>query len=183
MAKAFLVRFGFENDFKSIKLQTRELGMALDTLKLYLGSEDENIHIPSETMVKSYIDTALSNFANEAGTTVELNTTQAVGSIAFNTETDKLQFRKTLSTFSNILTSSDAPRFEINSIVVDAENIDALDSNSISLVDFIRSSIRVYRNGLLCSSSISDINRYAFDDVSNVLKVYNCAAGDIVSYE
>jgi len=182
MAKAFLIRFGTENDFKAIKLQTRELGMALDTERLYLGGEDKNIHIPSEDFIKTSIKDAVNNRKILEGNTVDLQNSQIPGSIAFNTELNRPQYLTQSGKKTLIAVTSDLGKKEASTIVVQDGDVDTDDSNSVSLGDFIRPQIMVFLNGVLVTNNSGDPHQYSYDAENKILKIKECSSGDIIAF-
>ena len=181
MAKAFLLRYGTENDFKSIKLQTRELGVAIDSEKLYLGLEDRNVHVPHEDLVAELISRSLSNYTHPTGTTAELTATQKTGTIAFDTELKRLRYKSQEGAIS-LVTPIDLPAKDPVSFVVESANIDTDDNNSVSLTGFTRPTRTVFLNGNLCTTQPTDAHRYSFDAETKVLKIYGCQEDDIIAY-
>lgn len=183
MAKAFLVRWGTQNDFDSIKLQIRELGFTIDNERLYVGGNDKNIHIPSEEYVSSMISEKLEEETLLSGTTIELQTKQLPGILAFDKDKRKISYN-TPDGGGILYLANEAslPLRKPVSVSVATENIDADDSNSVSIAGFTRPVEIIFRNGQLCTDLPSDTNRYSIDRASNILKVYNCADGDVISY-
>ena len=182
MAKAFLVRFGTEDDFKAIKLQTREIGMALDTEKLYLGGEDRNIHIVSEEYAQTMIKKAVKGRKTAEGTTSELQNIQTPGSFAFNNELNRPQYLTESGKKISISVTSDLGKKDASTVVVQDGDIDTDDSNSVSLGDFIRPQKIIFLNGLLVTNNSSDPHQYTYDEANKILKIKECAAGDIIAF-
>lgn len=182
MAKAFLLRFGSENDFKSIKLQTRELGFAIDSEKLYVGGEDKNIHIPSEDFVKNIVEYAISNRTNIEGSTQELQEKQKIGSVAYNSDTKRMQFVTKKGTKIEMASKKDLLLTESSNFTVTDENIDSDDENSVTLGSFYRPYVMVFLNGILVTNNSDDNHQYTYDNSAGTLKIKQCAAGDIIAY-
>lgn len=181
MAKAFLLRFGTESDFGSIKLQTRELGVAVDSEKLYLGFDDKNVFIPNESQVVSIIDTNLHKYRHTIGTTLELVSAHKDNTIAFDTTLKRLKYKNSGTTIS-IASKSEVSLPDPVSFVVETGNIDTNDGDNVLLAGFSRPMRNIFKNGLLCTKEATDTNRYTFDNTTLDLKVYGCVAGDIISY-
>ena len=183
MAKAFLVRWGRQIDFDSIKLSSRELGLAVDTVKLLIGTEDGNLHIPNEDFVKDMISSSLESRSLLYGTTIELQTKQLPGILAYDSDKKKIIYSTPDgSGVINVANEASLPLSRAISVKIEAANIDVNDSNSVTLAGYTRPVEMVFLNGMLCTTNASDLRRYAVDRVAHTLKVYGCAENDIVAY-
>jgi len=182
MAKAFLIRWGYDQDFKDIKLQTREPGFAVDSEKLYIGAGDKNIHIPNEDFIKAMIDDGILTYTPITGSTGALSTEQKNGRIAYNTDTKKLQYKTSAGVIIQNATTVDIPTYTPTSVVVSDDNIDANDSNSVTLTGVNRPLKMVFLNGSLCTLNASDLHRLSVDSVSGTIKIKECSNGDIIAY-
>ncbi len=182
MAKAFLIRWGSQNDFEAIKLQTRELGYAIDTIRLYIGSEDGNIHIPNESFIMSKIAEEVPKYKVAAGTTVELNTVQLNGAFGFNTDIEKITYKTSSGGIKTMAYSSDLPTKTGYTVVVAVENIDAGDNNSVTLTDYERPIELIFLNGKLCTTHANDSNKYLIDSELKTLKIDGCEENDLITY-
>ena len=182
MAKAFLLRWGTQNDFDEIKLHVRELGFTIDNERLWLGGNDENIHIPNEQFLKSYVAGEVPKYQPVTGTTTELQTLQAPGALGYNTEENRLSYKTKAGQKIDIVSTSDLPLKSPISVVVAIENIDTNDDNSVLITGYNRPIELIFLNGKLCTKESTDSNRYEVDDTANTLKVYGCSENDIISY-
>ena len=182
MAKAFLIRWGYQNDFDSIKLQTREIGFTVDTAKVYVGSDDSNIHIPNEAYVKSMIDSGVLTYKPVTGTTLELQAAQIVGALAFNNDDKKIQYKMASGTIIKLANATDLPSGEATSVTVALANIDAGNFNSVTLSSYTRPIKLVFLNGSLCTNNPDDPHRYTIDSVNSTITIKECAEGDIIAY-
>lgn len=182
MAKAFLLRWGTQNDFDSIKLQTRELGVAIDTTKLYLGTDDANVHIPNEQFVSSMIASGLTQYKPAYGSTQDLQTTQKNGMLGYNVDTKRLRYKTPTGAVIPLANTSDLPTKEPTVVTVAAANIDTADNNSVTLTSFVRPTIIIFLNGILCTSSDSDAHKYTLNELNSTIKINGCAENDIISY-
>lgn len=182
MAKAFLIRWGYQNDFDSIKLQTRELGFAVDAEKLYIGSDDSNIHIPNEAYVERMIDSGVLAYKPVTGTTLELQSAQPVGSLSFNSDDKKIQYKMASGTIIKLANVIDLPSGEATSVTVSLENIDVGNFNSVTLSSYTRPIKLVFLNGSLCTNNPDDPHRYVIDPVNSTITIKECAEGDIIAY-
>jgi len=183
MAKAFLLRWGTQNDFDSIKLQVRELGFVVDTERLYVGGEDENIHIPNEIFIKNMILNYIPKYAIPYGNTLSLETSQVLSGLGYNTVTEKLSYKTPNSgSLINIVVDKDMPSNVSSTFKVLAENINTGDNNSVTLTGYNRPIEMIFKNGILCTTNADDQNRYIVDRNTNILKVYNCLENDIIAY-
>lgn len=182
MAKAFLIRWGYEQDFSDIKLQTREPGFAIDTEKFFIGTGDKNIHIPNEEFVASMIADGVIGYKPLFGTTQELSNSQENGAIAYNTEVKRIQYKTSAGTVIQHATVNDIPSYTPTSVTVAQANIDTNDSNSVTLSGMTRPLKMVFLNGSLCTLNPNDPHRLQIDNVSATVKIYNCVEGDIIAY-
>jgi len=182
MAKAFLLRWGYQNDFDAIKLQTREMGFAVDTTKLYIGTDDANLHIPNEGFVASMITAGVAKYKPVAGTTLELQSSQLPGATAYNTDEKRLQHKTASGTIINVANLSDLPRSEAYSVSVAIENIDAANANSVTLTGYTSPIKMVFLSGNLCTNNAVDPHQYTVDDVAGTLTIKECVPGDIIAY-
>ena len=182
MAKAFLIRWGTQNDFDSVKLQVRELGFTIDNERLWIGGNDENIHIPNEQFLKSYVAGEVPKYQPVTGTTAELATLQAPGAIAYNSEESRLSYKTKSGQKINLASTVDLPSRSPISVKVALENIDANDNNSVTITGYNRPIELIFVNGRLCTKEPTDPNTYSVDKASQTLKVYGCAENDIISY-
>lgn len=182
MAKAFLTRWGYQNDFDSIKLQTRELGFAIDVEKLYIGTDDSNIHIPNEGFIAEMIKTGILTYKPVVGTILELQSAQLAGALAYNVDDKKVQYKTASGTTIKLASTSDLPSGEATSVVVAQENIDVGNSNSVALSGYTRPIKLVFLNGSLCTNNDNDAHKYTIDAVNSTLTVKECVAGDIIAY-
>jgi hypothetical protein len=182
MAKAFLLRWGTQNDFDAIKLQVRELGFTIDNERLYVGGEDENIHIPKESFIREMISGEIPKYAVPYGNSLALESAQVLSGFGYNTVTSKLSYRRPVGTPINLVTDKDIPSQASTSVSVTLENIDTGDSNSVTLTGYNRPIEMIFKNGLLCTPNTDDQNRYVVNRELNTLKVYNCTENDIIAY-
>lgn len=182
MAKAFLIRWGYDQDFKDIKLQTREPGFAIDTEKFLIGTGDKNIHIPNEDFVKAMITDGVLKYTPITGTTAELASNQLPKTVAYNTDTRKMQYKTVSGTIVANATTTDIPTNTPTSVTVAQENIDSSDANSVSLSGMTRPLRMVYLNGLLCTLNPDDPHRLTVDNTTGTIKINECVAGDIIAY-
>lgn len=182
MAKAFLIRWGYEQDFKDIKLQTREPGFAIDTEKFFIGTGDKNIHIPSEDFVSAMIADGVLKYKPLTGTTRELASIQENGTIAFNTESKRLQYKTMNGSVIPQVLPTDIPSYTPTSVVVAQENIDTNDNNSVTLSGMTRPLKMVFLNGKLCSTNTNDPHVITIDAQMGTVKIRDCAKDDIISY-
>ena len=182
MAKAFLIRWGFEQDFGDIKLQAREPGFAVDSEKLYIGTGDKNVHFPNEDFVSAMISDGVIKYKPMSGTTLELATNQISKTIAYNTDTKRLQYKTASGTIVQNAAAREIPTALPTSVVVQSANIDIHDGNSVTLAGITRPLKMVFLNGRLCSLETSDIHELTVDAASGTIKVKECVAGDIIAY-
>ena len=182
MAKAFLIRWGYDQDFKDIKLQSREPGFAVDAEKLYIGTGDKNIHIPNEDFIKIMIDDGVLKYTPKTGTTLVLNTEQENGTIAYNTDNKRFQYKTSTGTIVQAASTNDIPSQTPTSVTVAASNIDIADFNSVTLSGMTRPLKMVFLNGALCSLSIDDTHKLTVNALNGTIKVRECVEGDIISY-
>jgi hypothetical protein len=182
MAKAFLIRWGTQNDFDAIKLLLRELGFAVDSEKLYIGGEDENIHIPKESYVRDLILGYLPKYAIPYGDSLALDSSQVLSGLGYNTVTEKLSYRRPVGSPVNIVIDKDMPAQTSTTFKVLLENIDTGDSNSVTLTGYNRPIEMIFRNGILCTTHADDEHRYVVDRDLDTLKIYNCLENDIIAY-
>ncbi len=182
MAKAFLLRWGYQNDFDSIKLQTRELGFSIDSEKLYIGTDDANIHIPNEAFTKALAISEVLKYKPTIGTTLELLTTQVASSLAFNSEEKRIQYKNSSGAVIKIVNMTDLPSGDAVSVVVASENIDAGDNNSVTLSDYTRPIRMIFLNGILCTNNANDAHMYTLDNINSTITIKECVAGDIIAY-
>ncbi len=182
MAKAFLIRWGSQSDFDSIKLQTRELGYAIDTIRLFIGSEDANIHIPNEEYMRATILSEVPKYKITRGTDLELTTSQLPGALGYSIDNSKLSYKTTTGTVKPLAFSADIPAKTGLTVTVEASNIEILDNNSVTLTNYDRPIELIYLNGKLCTTSANDINRYMVDSGLKTLKINGCAEGDLITY-
>jgi len=182
MAKAFLLRWGTQNDFDSIKLAVRELGFAVDVERLYIGGNDENIHIPNEAFLKEYVASEVPKYKPIAGTTQELLSLQTPGALAYNTDENRMTYMSPIGSIYKFVTLSDMPLSAPFSVKVLSENIEESDNNSVTIQGYNRPIEMIYLNGRLCTTHSDDPNRYEVDRDAQTLKIYNCAENDIIAY-
>lgn len=182
MAKAFLIRWGYDQDFKDVKLQTREPGFAIDSEKFYIGTGDKNIHIPSEDFIGSMIIDGVIKYAPVSGTALELNTLQKNKTLAYNTDTKRLQYKTNSGTIVQNASLKEVPTALPTSFVVQASNIDIMDSNSVTLAGITRPLKMVFLNGALCTLEATDPHRLSANTTEGTIKINGCADGDIIAY-
>ncbi len=182
MAKAFLVRWGTQNDFDSIKLQIREIGFTIDNEKMYIGGNDANIHIPNESFIGTMISEAVPKYKPMVGTGLELVTTHLPGAIAFNSETSILIYKTAGGSSISLARSIDLPAKTVYSVKVAAENIDAGDNNSVLLTNYERPIELIFLNGVLCTPEDYDAHKYTVNIELKTLKINGCVADDTISY-
>jgi len=182
MAKAFLIRWGYEQDFKDIKLQTREPGFAIDTEKFFIGTGDKNIHIPNEDFVSAMIKDGVLKYTPITGTSQELSSIQENGTIAFNTDTKRLQYKTMSGNIIQQVLPTDIPSYTPTSVVVSAENIDVSDNNSVTLAGITKPLKMFFLNGVLCTTNQNDPHMITIDNSANTVKIKECAENDIISY-
>ena len=182
MAKAFLLRWGYQNDFDSIKLQTRELGFAVDTEKIYIGTDDSNVHLPNEGFVSTMITTGVALYKPTSGTTLELATTHLAGTIGYDTDEKRLKFKSLTGTIISLAKTTEIPVGDATSVVVAIENIDAGDNNSVLLTGYVRPVRLVFLNGILCTNNVADPHQYIVSEVNSTIKIKECAVNDIIAY-
>lgn len=182
MAKAYLIRKGYQEEFDRINLFARELGFTLDTNRLLIGDGESNIHIPNEPLVASMILSGVAKYAPTSGITADLETLHAAGTFAYDTDTQRVIYKSKAGLVSILARTTEAMLADPVSIVITAENIDAADSNSVTLTDFSRPTRTVFLNGILCTQRAEDAHRYSFVSETKVLKIMGCVAGDIISY-
>ena len=182
MAKEFKIRWGYEKDFEVIKLAPRELGCAIDTNKLFLGTTDGNIHIPNEKYTNSMIKTALDLFTIASGTATELSGESFKEKLAYNTTIKRIQYQDRDGAVHRLLFPEDLMLSRPISVQLTEENIDLEDNNSVIINGFDRPFIMVYVNGVLATDHASDPHQLTIDTENKTLKIIGCAAGDIISY-
>jgi hypothetical protein len=182
MAKAFLIRWGTQNDFDSIKLQLRELGFSVDNERLYIGGNDENIHIPNESYLRAYVDSAASRYKPVYGPAADLIAAQENGMIAYSTDEKRISYKTPTGVKINIASTADLPLQTPFSVKVLAENIETADNNSVTLAGYNRPIEMIFLNGVLCTTNEDDTNRYEVDRLAQTLKVYGCSENDIIAY-
>jgi hypothetical protein len=182
MAKEFKLRWGYEQDFETIKLAPRELGCAVDTNKFFLGTSMGNMHIPNETFVAKMIVDALDAKTVPSGTATDLSSEKYREKIAFNTTTNRLQYKDANDKTYKLLTPLDVMSSKPVSVQVSIDNIDTADGNSVSINNFNRPIVMVFLNGVLCTEHQADPHRIVIDTDNRALKVYGCSENDIISY-
>ncbi len=182
MAKAFLIRWGYEQDFSNIKLQAREPGFAVDTEKVFIGTGDKNIHIPNEDFVSAMIADGVLKYKPLVGSTAELSVNQGNGTIAFNSETGRLQYKTLSGGIVSQVLKTEIPSPSPISVTVTAANIDIADNNSVTLSGMTKPLKMVFLNGILCSLSQNDTHRMTVDPIAGTIKINECAEGDIITY-
>lgn len=182
MAKAFLVRWGTQNDFDAIKLQIREIGFTIDNERLWVGGNDENLHIPNENFVKNMILTEVPKYKPLTGTSVELLTTHSPGALAFNKDGKHLVYKTPTGQNLTLVDTSMMPSNTATSVKVALENIDTADNNSVTINGYDRQIEMVFLNGVLCTIHPDDTRRYEVNRTDKTLKVYGCSENDIISY-
>jgi len=182
MAKAFLLRFGSEEDFKSIKLQLREPGFAIDSEKLFIGGTSRNLHIPNEEYVSKMINEHIDKRGILSGTSTDLAVSQPLLSFAYDTTLKRIVFKGGDGQRHIIVENKDIPRRTGVSIKIAAENIETEDNNSVIIQGYNSPIEMIFKNGILCTVHPDDPNRYEVDRENNLLKIYNCAENDIITY-
>ena len=182
MAKAYLLRRGFQEEFDRIDLYARELGFTDDTNRLLVGDGEKNIHIPNEQFVASMVATGVLGYKPKTGTTAELDLEQANGTFAYNTDTQRVVYRSPTGVKSILARASELNLNDPLAFVVAAANIDAGNSNSVLLSDFTRPTRTLFLNGKLCTQLSSDPHAYTYDAVAKTVSIKECVEGDIISY-
>ena len=182
MAKAFLLRWGYQNDFDAIKLQTRELGYAVDSVKLFIGTDDANVHIPNEAFVSTMITNGVAKYKPVAGTALSLQASHLPGALAYSTDDKRIQYKTASGTSINVANLSDLPVGDAMSVIVSIENIATESFNSVTLNGFTSPIRMVFLNGSLCTNNPVDTHQYTVDSVAGTLTVKECTAGDIIAY-
>lgn len=182
MAKAFLVRWGTQNDFDAIKLQIREIGFTIDNEKMYIGGNDENLHIPNEAYVNGLISAAIPTYKPITGTSIQLLTIHPPGAIAYDSDEKRLIYKTGAGVAINIANTSDIPSQTSFSVKVDLANIDAGDNNSVTLTGYDRPIELIFLNGILCTTHSDDVRKYTVDRTAKTLKINGCSENDIISY-
>ena len=182
MAKAYLIRKGYQEEFDRIDLFARELGFTLDTNRLLIGDGEQNLHIPNEQFVANMILTGVAGYKPATGTTTELDSQHQNETIAYDTDTQRLIYKNSTGAKSILARTSELPLADPTAIIVAAENIDVGDQNSVSLTAFTRPSRMIFLNGVLCTKNANDPHNYFYDSATTTMKITECVAGDIISY-
>ncbi len=182
MAKAFLIRWGTQNDFDSIKLQVRELGFTIDNERLYIGGNDDNIHIPNEMFMKTYVASEVPKYKPLTGSTAELISAHLPGALAYDIDDKRIIYKTPSGVKINMASTSDLPLQTPFSVKVLLDNIDSVDGNSVTISGYNRPIEMIFLNGSLCTTNQEDTRRYEVDRTAQTLKVYGCSENDIIAY-
>jgi hypothetical protein len=182
MAKAFLIRWGTQNDFDSIKLQLREFGFAVDTERVFIGGEDENLHIPNESYVRDMILNEVPKYSIPNGTAIEVSDKQVLSGLGYVYTSDTLTYKTPLGNIEEIVFKKNTPLKTSVTVKVLDENIDANDNNSVTITGYNRPIEMIFLNGRLCTTHEDDPHRYIIDQDNSTLKIYGCVANDLISY-
>ena len=182
MAKAYLIRKGYQEEFDRINLYARELGFALDTSRLLIGDGEENIHIPNEQFVASMITAKVLAYKPKSGTTVELDSAHVPGTFAYDTEMKRVIYKSASGAKSILARTSELPMSDATAITVATVNIDIAAQNGVLLTSFNRPLRMIFLNGKLCTNLASDPHQYIFNETEKTVLITECVAGDIISY-
>jgi hypothetical protein len=182
MAKEFKIRWGYEEDFKNIKLAPREPGLAIDSNKFYMGTEAGNMHIPSEQYTDGMIDAKLASYKIPAKTTTELADEKYTGVLAYNSTIGRVQYKTSSGDILKLAASRDLPLKMPITVQVAQENIEENDNNSVTITGFERPIVMVFLNGVLCTTHASDQHKLTYDEENKAIKIDNCVAGDLITY-
>ncbi len=182
MAKAYLIRKGYQEEFDRINLFARELGYSLDTNKLFIGDGEDNVHIPNEQFVANMVLVGVAKYGPVSGTTTELDSKHGNGTFAYDTDTQRVLYKSSAGAVSILARTSELPLGDATTIKLAVENIDAGDSNRVTLTDFNRPYRMLMLNGVMCTSHATDPHQYVYDATAKTVTIKECADGDIISY-
>ena len=182
-AKELLIRWAYSEDLQSFKPAVREFVFTVDDSRLFIGTETGPKEIAYVERVLSMIDQAIAEATIKSGTTIELQGTLKKGQLAFDKTKKRLVYRNPdTNVVQQYTTTSDLPLKTPVNIVVQQDNIDTNDNNSVTIVNFNRPFAMVFVNGTLATESSASRYRISVDFDNETLKVYGLSAGDVVSY-
>jgi len=182
-AKELLLRYGYEDDFERINLKVRELGFAVDTDKLYIGTSQGNAHIPNFIEVTNKIKEMIKNRRIKFGDEAYINSNLLPAQMGFNTTKHRIEvIDPTTNIRQTYITKADHLLNVPKTIKLSDDDIDHDDNDSITLTDFTRPIIMVFLNGALVTDHSDDPHTYSYDTDKKELKVTGCSDGDLLSF-
>lgn len=182
-AKELLIRYAYEADLQTYRPAVREFVFTIDTEKVFMGTKEGAKQLAYIDEVRDIVEASLANRRVIYGTDTELSSKLKQAQWGYSTTLDRPVI---ISPKTNarmvIATGVDLLKKEPTVVIVQEDNINADDNNSVILADFRRPTILVFVNGILSTSHASDPKRYEYNEDTKVLKLYNMQAGDRIAY-
>jgi hypothetical protein len=183
IAKTLLIRWAYSQDLKTYKPATREFVYTIDDNRTYIGTSEGPKQLAYTDDIDIKINAALDAYKFKTGTDSSLETHLLPGQAAFNLDKQRIQFLNPMTnTRQTYVTTQDLPTKEAFTVVVQEDNIDTDDNNSVTISGFKRPIIMVFVNGRLCTNNENDPHKYEYDEFSKTLKIYNMSSGDLIAY-
>jgi len=183
IAKTLLIRWAYSQDLKTYKPATREFVYTVDDNRVYIGTSEGPKQLAYTDDIELKINKALLEYKFLVGTEQQLASTLLPSQAAFNLDIQRIQFLNPMTnTRQTYVTTQDLPMKEAFTVVVQDDNIDTDDNNSVTISGFKRPIIMVFVNGRLCTNNSNDPHPYKYDEAAKTLKIYNMSSGDLIAY-